>query len=116
TAILIAIALFRPIFGTSPASLRSALVTIALVGWGLTLVLVVFGPRLLPRQDEVRVDSPVRGRWLAMNSPASRVPSHGVRMYGQTYAIDLVHEPDRTSRPVFGTAGAMRPNGDYPAF
>lgn len=34
--------------------------------------------------------SPVRGRWEAVNSPASRVPSHGTHGYGQSYAVDLV--------------------------
>lgn len=116
TAILVTIALFGPLFANIPRSARSTLVGIALVGWGLTLVLVLIGPRLLPRPEPVAVESPVRGRWLAMNSPASRVPSHGIRMYGQAHAIDLVYEPDRTSRPVFGTGSAMRPNDDYPAF
>lgn len=40
------------------------------------------------------VASPVGGRWLAVNSPSSRVPSHGVRAYGQAYAIDLARWPD----------------------
>ncbi len=116
TAILVAIALFGPSLAVLPRSARSILVPIALVGWGLSLILVLVGPRLLPPRDTVRVESPVRGRWLAMNSPASKVPSHGIRMYGQAHAIDLVHEPDHASRPVFGTGGVMRPNDDYPAF
>lgn len=36
---------------------------------------------------------PVRGRWVAANSPATKIPSHGVRMYGQSHAIDLVAWP-----------------------
>lgn len=35
------------------------------------------------------VQPPVRGRWVALNSPASRVPSHGTDRYGQRYAIDF---------------------------
>lgn len=116
TAVLVAIAVFGPLFTGVPRSVRTTLVGVALVGWGVTLLLVLIGPRLLPRSDAVKVHAPVRGRWLAMNSPASRVPSHGIRMYGQAHAIDLVYEPDRTARPVFGSASAMRPNGDYPAF
>lgn len=51
--------------------------------------------RLRPRQSEpVRVSPPVRGRWMPVNSPADRVPSHGVHGYGQTYAIDLVYHSD----------------------
>ena len=45
-------------------------------------------------REPVTVSPPVRGRWLAINSPASRVPSHGTRELGQAYAIDLVHQPD----------------------
>lgn len=41
----------------------------------------------------VEVEPPVTGRWKALNSPADKVPSHGVHAYGQTYAIDIVAEP-----------------------
>ncbi|MFJ5847366.1 M23 family metallopeptidase [Streptomyces sp. NPDC092903] len=41
----------------------------------------------------VEVEPPVTGRWTALNSPADKVPSHGVHAYGQTYAIDIVAEP-----------------------
>ena len=33
---------------------------------------------------------PVSGRWIARNSPARRVPSHGTDLLGSRYAIDLV--------------------------
>ncbi len=36
---------------------------------------------------------PVVGRWAPVNSPGTRVPSHGLHAWGQTYAIDLVHAP-----------------------
>ncbi|MFI6895744.1 M23 family metallopeptidase [Streptomyces sp. NPDC050256] len=42
----------------------------------------------------VEVDPPVSGRWVALNSPANKVPSHGTHGYGQTYAIDIVAEPE----------------------
>jgi hypothetical protein len=45
-------------------------------------------------RDPVTVEPPVQGRWIAINSPASRVPSHGTRELGQAYAIDLVYQPD----------------------
>ncbi|MGW9021999.1 M23 family metallopeptidase [Leucobacter chromiiresistens] len=82
-------------------------------------LLVVLGPRLIPRRAPVTVASPVTGRWRALNSPASRVPSHGVRLFGQSHAIDLVAEPADPAhgvRPEFGSGAAMRPNADYPAF
>jgi hypothetical protein len=47
----------------------------------------------------VDVDPPVRGRWTALNSPATKVPSHGVRAYGQTYAIDILHPRPPGARP-----------------
>lgn len=105
---------------------------VALVGVAVAVVLscgvlMMLGPRLLPDREPAVVRSPVRGRWLALNSPASRVPSHGVRMYGQSFAIDLVAEPvvgdsgqaDEASvgsRPVFGDGPGMRASTDYPAF
>lgn len=33
---------------------------------------------------------PFAGRWLVQNSPARRVPSHGLDVFGQRYAIDFV--------------------------
>ncbi len=68
------------------------------------------------RRPPVEVGAPVAGRWEALNSPADKVPSHGLHAYGQTYAIDLVHEPADGSRPEFGTGPSFRPPTDYPAF
>jgi hypothetical protein len=42
----------------------------------------------------ITVRSPVSGRWVPVNSPADKVPSHGTHELGQTYAIDLVYAPD----------------------
>jgi hypothetical protein len=67
----------------------------ALAGVAVALILL-FVPATPPgtRRPPVAVQPPVRGRWTALNSPATRTPSHGTHAYGQTYAIDLVHEPD----------------------
>ncbi|GAA3622642.1 M23 family metallopeptidase [Microlunatus ginsengisoli] len=43
----------------------------------------------------VLLDFPFRGRWLAQNSPARRVPSHGTDLFGVTYAIDFVAVDER---------------------
>ncbi|WP_411701197.1 M23 family metallopeptidase [Conyzicola sp.] len=43
----------------------------------------------------VEIALPFAGRWLAMNSPARRVPSHGVDLFGERYAIDFVGVDDR---------------------
>lgn len=45
-----------------------------------------------PRPVELTL--PFAGRWLVQNSPARRVPSHGVDVLGQRYAIDFVGVDD----------------------
>jgi hypothetical protein len=47
---------------------------------------------------EVVLDLPFQGRWLARNSPARRVPSHGTHLFGLTYAIDFI-AVDQRGRP-----------------
>jgi hypothetical protein len=39
---------------------------------------------------EVALALPFHGRWLVQNSPARRVPSHGIDVLGERYAIDFV--------------------------
>jgi murein DD-endopeptidase MepM/ murein hydrolase activator NlpD len=41
------------------------------------------------------VDLPLRGEWVAVNTPARRVPSHGTDMLGQRYAFDFLRIDDR---------------------
>lgn len=36
------------------------------------------------------VEFPLRGDWIAPNTPGHRVPSHGTDIYGQTYAYDFL--------------------------
>jgi len=43
----------------------------------------------------VVVALPFAGRWLARNSPARRVPSHGSDLLGERYAIDFIAVDDR---------------------
>jgi len=43
----------------------------------------------------VELSLPFAGRWLARNSPARRVPSHGSDLFGERYAIDFVGVDDR---------------------
>src|SRR5699024_4941624 len=68
------------------------------------------------RREPIGVAAPVTGRWLPVNSPATRVPSHGLHAYGQTYAIDLVYEPADGSRPGFGWWPIARRPPDFPGF
>jgi hypothetical protein len=44
---------------------------------------------------ELVLSLPFAGLWLAQNSPARRVPSHGVDILGERYAIDFVGVDDR---------------------
>lgn len=44
---------------------------------------------------EVLLSLPFQGRWLARNSPARRVPSHGTDLMGGRYAIDFIGVDDR---------------------
>jgi hypothetical protein len=88
---------------------------------GLALILIGFVALFLPSRraprDPVAVASPVRGRWYPANSPADRVPSHGTHELGQTYAIDLVHQPDASAgeRRVTRWPLVRRP-GEFPGF
>lgn len=43
-----------------------------------------------PTSREVVLSLPFAGRWLARNSPARRVPSHGTDLWGERYAIDFI--------------------------
>lgn len=75
-------------------------------------VLVFFGLCLVrpPRQDDrepVVVDSPVRGTWTVVHSPASSVPSHGVRGYGQSHAIDIIHPRPEGTEPTYPVLGGF---------
>jgi hypothetical protein len=90
--------------------------------WPLSIGFLVAGMACYFRVGTVRraavvVAPPVAGRWIAVNSPAVRVPSHGVHAYGQTYAVDLVHLPDgdHAWRGVRRWPPARRPRA-FPAF
>jgi len=49
----------------------------------------------------VELDYPFTGLWAARNSPANRVPSHGTRLFGSSYAIDFVPvDGDGRSAPI----------------
>jgi Peptidase family M23 len=68
------------------------------------------------RRPPVEVAMPVSGRWLAYNSPGDRVPSHRLHAYGQTYAIDLVHDPADRPRPELAWWPLARRPEDFPGF
>ncbi|MDX6739473.1 M23 family metallopeptidase [Actinocorallia sp. A-T 12471] len=72
-------------------------------------------------REPVPVAAPVVGRWLALNSPGTKVPAHGSRGYGQTYAIDILvpHVVEAAQgphpKPRYGW-GLPRRAEDYPCF
>ncbi|NKZ02928.1 M23 family metallopeptidase [Actinomadura latina] len=80
-------------------------------------IVLFFVPSGASDREPVVVRGPVRGRWVPVNSPADKVPSHGTHELGQTYAIDLVHVPDeaRTWTPIHRWPLAARPE-TFPAF
>jgi len=87
-----------------------------LAGLGVVVVLLRAGTL---RREPVVVRPPVAGTWRAANSPASRVPSHGIQSYGQTYAIDLVYDPAdhaQFRRPGFRWWPFARRPQDFPGF
>ncbi|WP_326698850.1 M23 family metallopeptidase [Streptomyces sp. NBC_01754] len=94
----------------------------AAVAVAITVVLGRLSSREVAAQARpaVEVGPPVTGRWTALNSPADRVPSHGIHAYGQTYAIDVVAEPETEAegrRPPFRWVWPVaRRNEDFPAF
>ncbi|TDD33246.1 M23 family metallopeptidase [Actinomadura sp. KC06] len=106
----LALALTAPLHGVG-------LLTVA--GFVLILggVVLVFVPGGVQGREPVVLRCPVDGRWVPVNSPADKVPSHGTHELGQTYAIDLVHAPDpeREWRPLRRWPLASRPE-TFPSF
>jgi Peptidase family M23 len=57
----------------------------------------------------VVVDFPLRGeRWVAVNTPGDRVPSHGTDMLGQRFAYDLLKVDARGPGLRYSPAGLLR--------
>src|SRR5690606_8991664 len=102
------------IVAPSLGEIATIMIRVGIAGFALVALLALLGWRLLPQHPPVTVTPPVRGRWLALNSPATKVPSHGIRAYGQAYALDLVFDPEDGTRPSFGGT-AFRSATEYPA-
>ncbi|HEY9409570.1 MAG TPA: M23 family metallopeptidase [Jiangellaceae bacterium] len=68
---------------------------------------------------ETVISLPFAGRWLAQNSPARRVPSHGTDLLGERYAIDFVavdHRRRTADRRDWRTFLATEPPERFLAF
>ncbi|GAB3298879.1 peptidoglycan DD-metalloendopeptidase family protein [Epidermidibacterium keratini] len=71
-----------------------------------------------PRSDRAptEVGTPVRGRWAALNSPATKVPSHGTRGYGQEYAIDILRATTTGKTISLGLTGGYRRPTEFSSY
>ncbi|MDY7091012.1 MAG: M23 family metallopeptidase [Actinomycetota bacterium] len=85
----------------------------------LGLIAALFALSLVrpPRADRSPTDlaPPVRGRWAVLNSPGTAVPSHGVKAYGQMYAVDILR-PSPDAATSIGWSPRTRRPGSYPSF
>lgn len=101
-------------------SLAPQAVNLVLLFGGFLVILAGLTLTFWPGGDSTAqprvIQAPVRGRWTALNSPATTVPSHGVRSYGQAYAIDVVYDPERTWRATAGRGRSFRPASDFASF
>ena len=97
------------VFGASPA-VTSAILVVFVLALALYLRLGT------PAGPTVDLAGPVTGRWVALNSPSTRVPSHMLHGWAQTYAVDLVCDPDDGSRPGMSWTPLARRARDFPGF
>lgn len=74
-----------------------------------TFALSVVRPPRDPDRAPLEVLPPVRGRWAALNSPGTKVPSHGVHSLAQTYAIDVLHPRPPGTPTSIGWGRGMEP-------
>jgi hypothetical protein len=66
----------------------------------------------------IDVEYPFTGRWLVLNSPADRVPSHGTTLFATSYAIDFlpVDDDGRTAPIGFGSLVRPEPPERFPGY
>lgn len=84
--------------GVPSADLPGGFVPVAVVIALFVVLMVLVG--VAPRADDegpVTLAPPVRGRWVAMNSPGQKVPSHGTLTRGQLGAVDVCSPADDTA-------------------
>ncbi|HLT70220.1 MAG TPA: M23 family metallopeptidase [Acidimicrobiales bacterium] len=111
-----------PLVAVSVALLAAAVLA-EVSGRVFVAVLVLFAVAMAlyvrlatPAGPVVALAAPVEGRWRALNSPTTRVPSHGIHAWAQTYAVDLVHDPGGGARPGFAVLPVARRPEDFPGF
>lgn len=101
--------------GRVPAPILLAVVVVFLGAVAVSLV-VGLVPRRGPTGPPTVLAPPINGRCRALNSPVDKVPSHGTHSYGQSEAIDLLHDPEDGTRPSFGDGHGFQRPEVFPAF
>jgi hypothetical protein len=61
-------------------------------------------------EKPVIVEFPLRGEWMAPNTPGTKVPSHGTEQLGQKYAYDFLQVDWNKKGMRFYNAGKLRYN------
>lgn len=102
---LVFIVLDSTLLGLMPEGVLFRLGEFALLAGCAVLMTVAprAGDLTAANQDAVSTQSPVRGEWLALNSPGQALPSHGTRGLGQLSAVDLIHAPGRSAASAPGS-------------
>lgn len=107
------------VFGSGKTGPWASLVAAACIILGV--VLTILSP--IPDEEPLPLASPVRGDWTAVNSPSSKVPSHGTHGYGQTFAVDLLLEsdsdalkPDAKNTDAKKAGSGFQPPSDFLSF
>lgn len=69
-----------------------------------------------PKRAAYEMSIPVDGPWKVISSPAERIPSHGTHVFGQGWAVDMLHVPPHTDPVPFRTVGGPLPADRFPSF
>lgn len=59
-------------------------------------------------ENSIVVEFPLRGEWVAPNTPGKKIPSHGIDMLGQRYAYDLLQVMPGKKGMHFYRAGGLK--------
>lgn len=102
-------------WGAFAAVVVGSILTLPFVVWGTVAAAFVALALIRPHPAErepIEVACPLRGTWTVVHSPADAVPSHGVRGYAQSYAIDIIRPRPPGTAPTYPVLGGFeRPEG-----
>lgn len=92
-------------------------------GWALPVAVVIVVSSVLlsaapqsPIQAPFEMGAPVRGDWVALNSPGQTLPSHGTRALGQYAAIDIARPTTADTPPMVRNALRSSLAQTFPTF